>query len=155
MRDDRVHIMRIILDKGKFKVCLEYHIKNCQGPCEGLQSEEEYNHNIQQIKEILKGNLKEVIAYFKEEMQEHAAALRFEEAHQIKLKLESLENYQSKSTIVSTKIHNVDVFSIVSDEEYAYINFLQVAHGAIVHGHTLEVKKKLGFPPQKRRSCSC
>ena len=101
------------------------------------------NHNIQQIKEILKGNLKEVIAYFKKEMSEHAAALRFEEAQEIKLKLESLENYQAKSTIVSAKIHNVDVFSIVSDEEYAYINFLQVAHGAIVRGHTLEVKKKL------------
>ena len=124
-------------------MCLEYHIKNCKGPCEGLQTEEEYNHNIQQIKEILKGNLKEVIAYFKKEMSEHAAALRFEEAQEIKLKLESLENYQAKSTIVSAKIHNVDVFSIVSDEEYAYINFLQVAHGAIVRGHTLEVKKKL------------
>jgi len=143
LRNCRLDLSQENIDKGKFKVCLEYHIKNCQGPCEGLQSEEEYNHNIQQIKEILKGNLKEVIAYFKEEMQEHAAALRFEEAHQIKLKLESLENYQHKSTIVSTKIHNVDVFSIVSDGEYAYINFLQVAHGAIVRGHTLEVRKKL------------
>ena len=143
LRNCRLDLSQENIDKGKFKVCLEYHIKNCQGPCEGFQSEEEYNHNIQQIKEILKGNLKEVIAYFKEEMQEHAAALRFEEAHQIKLKLESLENYQHKSTIVSTKIHNVDVFSIVSDGEYAYINFLQVAHGAIVRGHTLEVKKKL------------
>ena len=139
----RLDLSQENIDKGKYKVCLEYHIKNCKGPCEGLQSEEEYNHNIQQIKEILKGNLKEVIAYFKKEMIEHATALRFEEAQEIKLKLESLENYQSKSTIVSTKIHNVDVFSIVSDEEYAYINFLQVAHGAIVRGHTLEVKKKL------------
>ena len=143
LRNCRLDLSQENIDKGKYKVCLEYHIKNCKGPCEGLQSEEEYNHNIQQIKEILKGNLKEVIAYFKKEMIEHATALRFEEAQEIKLKLESLENYQSKSTIVSTKIHNVDVFSIVSDEEYAYINFLQVAHGAIVRGHTLEVKKKL------------
>ena len=143
LRNCRLDLSQENIDKGKYKVCLEYHIKNCKGPCEGLQTEEEYNHNIQQIKEILKGNLKEVIAYFKKEMSEHAAALRFEEAQEIKLKLESLENYQAKSTIVSAKIHNVDVFSIVSDEEYAYINFLQVAHGAIVRGHTLEVKKKL------------
>ena len=115
LRNCRLDLSQENIDKGKYKVCLEYHIKNCKGPCEGLQTEEEYNHNIQQIKEILKGNLKEVIAYFKKEMSEHAAALRFEEAQEIKLKLESLENYQAKSTIVSAKIHNVDVFSIVSD----------------------------------------
>lgn len=127
----------------KFKVCLEYHIKNCKGPCEDLQSEEEYNEYIRQIKEILKGNLRDVISHFKEEMNAHAQTFRFEEAQDIKEKLQSLENYQAKSTIVSSKIHNIDVFSIVSDEEYGYVNFLQVAYGAIIRAHTIEMKKKL------------
>lgn len=149
LRNCRLELSQQNIDNGKFKVCLEYHIKNCKAPCEGLQSEEDYNHNIQQIKEILKGNLKEVISLFKEEMIQLAQDLRFEEAQEIKVKLEHLENYQAKSTIVSAKIHNVDVFSIVSDEEYAYINFLQVAYGAIIGGHTLEIKKKLDETDQE------
>lgn len=149
LRNCRLELSQQNIDNGKFKVCLEYHIKNCKAPCEGLQSEEDYNHNIQQIKEILKGNLKEVISLFKEEMIQLAQDLRFEEAQEIKIKLEHLENYQAKSTIVSAKIHNVDVFSIVSDEEYAYINFLQVAYGAIIGGHTLEIKKKLDETDQE------
>lgn len=131
------------IENHKFSVCLEYHIKNCKAPCEGLQSAEDYQKNISQIKEILKGNLKEVIANFKIQMQEFAEELRFEEAQNIKEKLNSLENYQAKSTIVSSRIHNVDVFSIVSDEEFGYVNFLQVAYGAIVRAHTMEIKKKL------------
>lgn len=131
------------IENQKFKLCLEYHIKNCKAPCEGLQSEEEYNEYIRQIKEILKGNLREVILRFKSEMAFHAQELRFEEAQQVKEKLQSLENYQAKSTIVSAKISNVDVFSIVSDEEYGYVNFLQVAFGAIIRAHTIEIKKKL------------
>lgn len=131
------------IENHKFKVCLEYHIKNCKAPCEGLQSEEEYNEYIRQIKEILRGNLREVISHFKAEMTFHAQELRFEEAQQLKEKLQSLENYQAKSTIVSAKISNVDVFSIVSDEEYGYVNFLQVAYGAIIRAHTIEMKKKL------------
>ncbi|MGP1479830.1 MAG: excinuclease ABC subunit UvrC [Capnocytophaga sp.] len=127
----------------KFKVCLEYHLKNCKGPCEGFQTEEEYNENVQQIVEILKGNFKETLKRFKEEMLALAADWRFEEAQVVKKKLESLEHYQAKSTIVSSKISNVDVFSIVSDEEYGYVNFLQVAYGAIVRAHTIEIKKKL------------
>ena len=149
LRNCRLELSQQNIDNGKFKVCLEYHIKNCKAPCEGLQSEEDYNHNIQQIKEILKGNLKEVISLFKEEMIQLAQDLRFEEAQEIKIKLEHLENYQAKSTIVSAKIHNVDVFSILSDEEYAYINFLQVAYGAIIGGHTLEIKKKLDETDQE------
>lgn len=131
------------IENQKFKLCLEYHIKNCKAPCEGLQSEEEYNEYIRQIKEILKGNLREVILRFKSEMAFYAQELRFEEAQQVKEKLQSLENYQAKSTIVSAKISNVDVFSIVSDEEYGYVNFLQVAFGAIIRAHTIEIKKKL------------
>ena len=149
LRNCRLELSQQNIDNGKFKVCLEYHIKNCKAPCEGLQSEEDYNHNIQQIKEILKGNLKEVISLFKEEMIQLAQDLRFEEAQEIKVKLEHLENYQAKSTIVIENILNVDVFSIVSDEEYAYINFLQVAYGAIIGGHTLEIKKKLDETDQE------
>ena len=131
------------IQNHKFKVCLEYHLKNCKGACEGLQTEEDYNENIRQIIEILKGNFKDTVKRFKEEMLSLAADLRFEEAQVIKEKLEVLEKYQAKSTIVSSKISNVDVFTIVSDEEYAYVNFLQVAYGAIVRAHTIEIKKKL------------
>ncbi len=131
------------IQNHKFKACLEYHLKNCKGACEGLQTEEDYNENIRQIIEILKGNFKDTVKRFKEEMLSLAADLRFEEAQVIKEKLEVLEKYQAKSTIVSSKISNVDVFTIVSDEEYAYVNFLQVAYGAIVRAHTIEIKKKL------------
>ena len=127
----------------KFRVCLEYHLKNCKGACEGLQSEQDYSENILEIIEILKGNFKDALKRFREEMLYLATQLRFEEAQQIKEKIDILENYQAKSTIVSTKINNVDVFSIVSDEEYGYVNFLQVAYGAIVRAHTVEIKKKL------------
>ena len=127
----------------KFRVCLEYHLKNCKGACKGLQSEQDYSENILEIIEILKGNFKDALKRFREEMLYLATQLRFEEAQQIKEKIDILENYQAKSTIVSTKINNVDVFSIVSDEEYGYVNFLQVAYGAIVRAHTVEIKKKL------------
>lgn len=131
------------IEKQKFKVCLEYHLKNCKGACEGLQSEADYAQNISEIVEILKGNFKDSLQRFKHEMTALAAELRFEEAQQIKEKIDILENYQAKSTIVSSKINNVDVFSIVSDEEFGYVNFLQVAYGAIVRAHTIEIKKKL------------
>ncbi|WP_172913880.1 excinuclease ABC subunit UvrC [Capnocytophaga canis] len=131
------------IQNEKFKVCLEYHIKNCKGACEGLQSEENYLQNISEIIEILKGNFKDALARFKKEMVSLATDLRFEEAQQIKEKIDILTNYQAKSTIVSSKINNIDVFSIVSDEEYGYVNFLQVAYGAIVRAHTIEIKKKL------------
>lgn len=128
---------------GKFKVCLEYHLGNCLGPCEGLMSEEEYQENIDAIRNIIKGNFKNSLHRFKDQMNKYAAELKFEEAQQIKEKIETLENYQSKSTIISPKINNVDVFSIVSDESYGYINFLQISHGAIIRSHTMEIKKKL------------
>lgn len=131
------------IQSHKFKVCLEYHLKNCKGACEGLQTEEDYARNISDIIEILKGNFKDILKRFKEEMMRLASELRFEQAQLIKEKINILENYQAKSTIVSSKINNVDVFSIVSDEEYGYVNFLQVAYGAIVRAHTIEIKKKL------------
>lgn len=128
---------------GKYKVCLEYHLGNCLGPCEGLFSEEEYNENIEAIRNIVKGNFKESLRKFKTQMKTLAANLEFEEAQRIKEKIDILENYQSKSTVVNPKINNVDVFSIISDESYGYVNFLQLSHGAIIRSHTLEIKKKL------------
>ena len=131
------------VDSGKFKVCLEYHIKNCKGPCEGYESEEEYKAKIDAVKAILKGNFKTSLAHLQLRMQTYASRLEFEMAQQLKLKIEALQNYQSKSTIVSPKISNVDVFSIISDESYAYVNFLQLSLGSIVRSHTMEVKKKM------------
>lgn len=131
------------IDSGKFKVCLEYHIKNCKGPCEGYESEEEYKAKIDAVKAILKGNFKTSLAHLQQRMQTFASRLEFEMAQQLKLKIEALQNYQSKSTIVSPKISNVDVFSIISDESYAYVNFLQLSLGSIVRSHTMEVKKKM------------
>ncbi len=126
-----------------YRVCLEYHIKNCEGPCEGLETPEHYQAKIEAVRNILKGNFKENLKDFREQMQELAANLQFEEAQEIKEKLESLENYQAKSTVVNTKISNVDVFSIISDQAMAYVNFLQIINGAIIRSHTLELKKKM------------
>ncbi|MFW0736515.1 excinuclease ABC subunit UvrC [Flavobacterium sp. T12S277] len=131
------------IDSGKFKVCLEYHIGNCKGPCEGLESLEDYQRQVDAIREILKGNFKESMKDFKRLMNQYAKDLRFEEAQKIKEKIDVLENYQSRSTIVNPKITNIDVFSIVSDESAAYVNFLQISHGSIIRSHTLEIKKKL------------
>lgn len=131
------------IHSGKFKVCLEYHIGNCKGPCEGYETSENYQNQINAIREILKGNFKESLKDFKKLMTDLAMDMRFEEAQKIKEKIEVLENYQAKSTILNPKISNIDVFSIISDEAMAYVNFLQISHGAIVRSHTLELKKKL------------
>ncbi len=131
------------IEAGKYKVCLEYHMGNCKGPCEGLQPLEEYDQQINDIREIIKGNFKSSLHYFRKEMKSLAADMQFEAAQQIKNKIEVLENYQVKSTIVNPRINNVDVFSIISDEAYAYINFLQLSHGSIIRSHTMEIKKKL------------
>ncbi len=128
---------------GKYKVCLEYHLGNCKGPCEDLQSEKEYQQQVDDIREIVKGNFKTSLSYFKKQMNTLAAEMHFEEAQLIKNKIEVLENYQVKSTIVNPKINNVDVFSIISDDAYAYVNFLQLSHGSIIRSHTMEIKKKL------------
>ena len=128
---------------GKFKVCLEYHLKNCKGPCEGLQSQEEYDNDIKAIKNIIKGNFKESIETFEKMMYEFASNMQFEEAQRIKEKLNTLSNYQAKSTVVNPSINNVDVFSIVDDESFAYANFLKIANGSIIQSHTTEIKKKL------------
>ncbi|MEX0274091.1 MAG: excinuclease ABC subunit UvrC [Flavobacteriaceae bacterium] len=131
------------VDNGKYKVCLEYHLGNCKGPCQGLQGKGDYDRQIDDIRQILKGNFKSSIQYFKRQMQGLASEMKFEEAQLVKEKIEVLENYQAKSTVVNPKINNVDVFSILSDETHAYVNFLQLSHGAIVRSHTMEIKKKL------------
>ncbi|MCK7589728.1 excinuclease ABC subunit UvrC [Subsaxibacter sp. CAU 1640] len=131
------------IEAGKYKVCLEYHLGNCKGPCEGLQAEDDYHENISSIREILKGNFKDSLNQFKKQMKMFAEKMEFEQAQRIKEKIDILENYQSKSTVVNPKISNVDVFSIVSDEGYGYVNFLQLSYGSIIRSHTLEIKKKL------------
>ncbi|MFI2741434.1 excinuclease ABC subunit UvrC [Zhouia sp. PK063] len=137
------------VDAGKYKVCLEYHLGNCKGPCEAYQSEEEYHGNIENIRQIIKGNFKDSLHHFKNQMKLYAEEMRFEEAQKMKDKIDVLENYQSKSTIVNPKISNVDVFSVISDESYGYVNFLQLSYGAIIRSHTVELKKKLDESDQQ------
>ncbi len=131
------------IEMGKFKACLEYHLGNCKAPCENLQSAEEYQQQIDAIREILKGNFKSSLHFFKKQMNVRAGEMQFEEAQGFKDKIDILENYQAKSTIVNPKISNVDVFSIISDQAFAYVNFLQLSHGSIISSHTMEIKKKL------------
>ena len=131
------------IESGKYKVCLEYHLGNCLGPCEDKISAKTYHDNIDAIRDIVKGNFKDSLYRFRSQMKAHAEAMEFEDAQRIKEKIEVLEGYQAKSTVVNPSINNVDVFSIVSDEGYGYVNFLQLSHGAIIRSHTLELKKKL------------
>ena len=131
------------INEGKYKVCLEYHLKNCKGPCEGLETEENYNNAIVEIRNIIKGNFKDSLEKFQEMMSVFAEKMEFEEAQKIKEKLNLLGNYQSKSTIINPSINNVDVFSIISDETHGYANFLKIANGSIIQSHTTEIKKKL------------
>ncbi|MFC4816162.1 MULTISPECIES: excinuclease ABC subunit UvrC [unclassified Flavobacterium] len=143
LRTCNFDLSRSNINSGKFKVCLEYHIGNCKGPCEGLETQEHYQNQVNAIREILKGNFKESLKDFKKLMTDLAMDMQFEQAQKIKEKIEVLENYQAKSTILNPKLSNIDVFSIVSDEAMAYVNFLQISHGAIVRSHTMELKKKL------------
>ena len=127
----------IEIEKNKYKVCLEYHLGNCKAPCIGLQKEAEYEETLQQIRGIIKGNIIAVIADLKHKMHAFAQELEFEKAQIVKEKIEILENYRSKSTVVNPHIHNVDVISIVDDEKRAYVNYLKVINGAIVETHTM------------------
>jgi excinuclease ABC subunit C len=134
---------------GKYKVCLEYHLGNCKGPCEGHEPYEVYQHHVNAIREILKGNFKESLKDFKKLMMDLAADMRYEEAQRIKQKIDVLENYQARSTVFNPRISNIDVFTIISDETMAYVNFIQVSHGAIIRSHTMEIKKKLDEPNEE------
>lgn len=128
---------------GRYKLCLEYHLGNCLGPCEGLQDEASYSRQIADIRQIVRGNFGSSLKYFRHRMKQLAGEMRYEEAQQIKEKVEILENYQSRSTVVHPKITDVDVFSIVSDTSHAYVNYMQVSHGLVIRSHTMEIRKKL------------
>jgi len=143
IRNCNLNLSSSNLGKAKYQVCLEYQIGNCKGPCEFLQTEPDYNEGINQIKDILKGNLSSVLSHLKDKMNSLALEYKFEEADLFKNKISILEHYKSKSTIVSSSISNVDVFSLDQDENYAYVNFLRVVDGAIIQAHTLEIKKRL------------
>jgi excinuclease ABC subunit C len=129
--------------KGKFKVCLEYHLGNCKGPCESLQTKEDYDEGLRQLKNFLKGKLGSVIQHFKNEMKEYAGKMEFEKAEIIRKKMEFIENYQSKSVIVTPKLGDVDIFSIVKENDSAYVNYLMVLNGTIVQTKTLKVESHL------------
>ena len=131
------------IKEGKYKVCLEYHIKNCAGPCEGLESEEEYAQKLNAIRGIIKGEFKAAREYLEAEMYNYAAKLEFEHAQQSKEKLQILENYQTHTTIVSSNINDVDVFGIISDEAAAYVNYFKIKNGSIIQSYTTEIKKML------------
>ena len=129
--------------KKTHKVCLEYHLGNCMGGCEGYEREEKYNTYISDIEHIVKGNLSAVIRSLKDSMNKHAADLQFEHAQEIKSKIDIIERYKAKSTVVSPTVHEVDVITVLDDEKVAYVNYLVINNGAIIHGYTVEVKKKL------------
>ena len=143
LRTCRYDLSEENIKSKKYKVCLEYHIGNCLGPCEGLQTEENYNQDIQQATNILKGNMSIARTYFKEKMQQAAENLEFEEAQRFKEKLSLLTKYQAKSIVVNTHLGDTDVFTIVSDDQIAYINYLKANKGTIILTKTIEVKKKL------------
>ena len=131
------------INAGKFRVCLEYQIGNCKGPCQAFQSEEDYNQSIAEIKDILNGKTGAVIKRLKKQLDDSVAELNFELAHRLKIKYDLLDRYQSKSTIVNTSITDVDVFSIATDEKHAFVNFLKVMNGTVIQTQTLEIKKRL------------
>jgi excinuclease ABC subunit C len=135
------------IEAGKFKTCLEYHIGNCKGPCEDLQSEEDYMADVEAARKIIKGQLGSVKQHLKQRMMAHAEAMEFEQAQRCKEKLEALEKYAAKSTVVSFTLTNIDVFSVSMDAEFGYVNYLQVIEGAIVQSYTVEIKKKLDEEP--------
>ena len=131
------------VEKGKYRVCLDYHIHKCAGPCVGNVTLDAYRQMIAEVKEVIRGNLQGVLRDLKTQMLDHASRMEFEEAQLIKEKYELLENYRSRSTVVSSTIHNVDVFSYVDAESLFYVNYMKVAEGAVVQAHTVEIKRKL------------
>ncbi len=149
LRSCKLNLAQSNITKGKFKVCLEYHLGNCKGPCEGLQTLESYDADIQQVRNMLKGNLYPVIQHFKFTMSQHVRALEFEKAELIRKKIEHLENYSAKSVIVSKHLNNIDVFSILKDGNKAYVNYLMVNNGTIVQTHTILLETKLDEPEEE------
>lgn len=149
IRTCKLNLSEENIEQGKFRVCLEYHIGNCLGPCEGKQSEADYNNDIESARELIKGNLNAVKRLLNQQMTQYAAELRFEDAQKTKEKLEMVERYQAKSTVVHPDITNVDVFSVITDAEYGYVNYLKIIDGAVLQAHTVELKKKLDETPEE------
>lgn len=143
LRNCNLNLTEENVKASKFKVCLEYHLGNCKAPCVGKEAEDEYHRGIAEIKEIIKGNISTVAKHLKVLLQRHVEKMEFEKAHMIKEKIDLLEKFQSKSTVVNPAITNVDIFTIITDEKSGYVNFLKVVNGAIIQGHTIELKKKL------------
>lgn len=143
LRTCKLNLSEENIKSGKYRVCLEYHIGNCKGPCEGLQSEADYLEDVDSARALIKGHLNSVKKMLEQQMKSAAADLQFEEAQKLKEKFETVDRYQAKSTVVNPNISNVDVFSIFSDAEYAYVNFLKIMDGAVLQSHTIEIRKKL------------
>lgn len=147
LRTCKLHLSRKNVEGAKFKVCLEYHIKNCMGPCVGLESEEEYDEKIRQVINILKGQIKPVKDYLRNQIEKASASLEFEKAHEFKVKLDLLDDYQSKSQVVNTTIKDSDVFSIAIEDDLAYVTYLKIVNGALVNSDNLELKVNLNDDP--------
>lgn len=147
LRNCTLNLSEENIEKKKFKVCLEYHIGNCKGPCEGLQSQADYDDAVAGIRELLKGNINWVIQHLELQMKQNAERHDFEQAQLFKEKIEKLERYKTKSVIVNPAIHNIDVCSFIMDEDVAYVNFMKVMNGAIIQSHTMELKRKLDEEP--------
>jgi excinuclease ABC subunit C len=143
IRTCKLNLSRENIESGKFRVCLEYHIGNCLGPCEDKQSEEDYDQDVKSARELIRGNLNGVKKMLRDQMQQQAEALSFEEAQKTKEKVELVERYQAKSTVVHPTITDVDVFSVLTDADYGYVNYFKIIDGAILQSHTMELKKKL------------
>ncbi len=143
LRTCHLNLSQENIEAGKYKVCLEYHIGNCEGPCEGLESEEHYNDKIRQIKNILRGNFKPVKDHLMGQIQYFADQLNFEKAQELKEKMIAFEDYQAKSTVVNPRIENIDVFAVEIDGDYAFVNYIRVVRGAIINSHTEEIKLKV------------
>jgi excinuclease ABC subunit C len=143
LRNCKYDLSPLKIKEKKYKVCLEYHLGNCLGPCVGYQNKEAYDDSISHIENLIKGNIASVVRFLKQRMIEHASKQEFELANELKIKLQNLENYQAKSTIVSPNIHEVDVCTLIEDEESAFVNYLIIKNGAIIQAYTTEIKKKL------------
>lgn len=154
LRNCSLNLTEKNIREKKFKVCLEYHLGNCKGPCEGYQDQDGYRENIDQLKNLLKGNLTPVMKHFRDEMKKFAADLSFEKAEITRKKIEFLENYQAKSVVVSTRTGDMDVFSLVKDKDIAFVNFLMVRNGAIVQTQTTKVETHLDETPEEILSFS-
>jgi excinuclease ABC subunit C len=149
LRNCTLNLSAANIEKKKYKVCLEYHLGNCKGPCEGLQTLEDYNENIGQLRNLLRGNLSPVIRHFKEEMKAHAAELAFEKAELVRKKIEYLENYQSRSVVAGLRTADLDVFYLLRDQEIAYVNYLMVRNGSIIQTQTNKVDTPLEETPEE------